>query len=400
MQGARAARSSTRFDQFVLGACILVALIVLVLPLTVREPIAATLRRSLLAPMVMLQERAELSRRAFLLHEERMADRDSVTMRALSVAALEAENAQLRRIMGLASRLRWGFVPAEALHGRGVRDAYTVILSAGSRAGVQRLSPVVAPEGLVGMVERADPTMSHAILWTHPDFRVSAMAADESAFGIVQAHLGSAASRYMLEMRGVPFRAVLQPGAMIVSAGLGGTYPRGIPIGVVVGEIKTTEAWARTYILRPAVMPADINSVMILRPERVAAGVTNVWEYSTGDTTVRAIVAAGDSIARAAIMAEAAARRAAIDSLRVDSMRATYGDTLAARRLQSPIAVPGDTTPRPAAPAPRRVAPPVTETPATPTPQPQQPAPTQPSPPPPPPATTPDTLRPIPGIPE
>jgi rod shape-determining protein MreC len=389
MAGARAVRSSTRFDQFVLGACLLVALIVLVLPLTVREPIAGALRRTLLAPMVVLQERAELSRRAFLLHEERMAERDSVTMRALSVAALEAENEQLRRIMGLASRLRWGFVPAEALHGRGVRDAYTVILSAGSRAGVQRLSPVVAPEGLVGMVERADPTMSQAILWTHPDFRVSAMAADESAFGIVQAHLGSAVSRYMLEMRGVPFRAVLQPGAIIVSAGLGGTYPRGIPIGVVVGEIKTTEAWARTYILRPAVMPADVNSVMILRPERVAAGVANIWEYSTGDTAVRAIVAAGDSIARAAALAEAAARRAAIDSLRVDSMRATYGDTLAARRIRSPIAVPGDTVRRAPAPAPRRTPPPVADTPATPT----TPEPTPPTP-------APDTtLPPIPGIP-
>ena len=392
MAGARAVRNSTRFDQFVLGGCILVALIILVLPLTVREPIAAGLRRSLLAPMVMLQERAELSRRAFLLHEEKMAERDSVTMRALGVAALEAENEQLRRIMGLASRLRWGFVPAEALHGRGVRDAYTVILSAGSRAGVQRLSPVVAPEGLVGMVERVDPTMSQAILWTHPDFRVSAMAADESAFGIVQAHLGTAASRFMLEMRGVPFRAVLQPGAMIVSAGLGGTYPRGIPIGVVVGEIKTTEAWARTYILRPAVMPADVNSVMVLRPERVATGVTNVWEYSAGDTTVRAIVAAGDSIARAAAMAEAAARRAAIDSLRVDSMRATYGDTLAARRIESPIAVPGDTVRRAPAPAPRRVAPIVADSPAT------RPA-TPPATPPPAPQPAPDTLPPIPGIP-
>jgi len=44
------------------------------------------------------------------------------------------------------------------------------------------------------MVETVDPTMSLAITWSHPDFRVSAMAADGSAFGIVKAHLGTGPS--------------------------------------------------------------------------------------------------------------------------------------------------------------------------------------------------------------
>ena len=59
-------------------------------------------------------------------------------------------------------------------------------------------------------------------------------------------------------MRGVPFRSTLKPGAVVYSSGLGGIYPRGIPVGVVLGEIKTAEAWARTYLLRPAVNPAEI----------------------------------------------------------------------------------------------------------------------------------------------
>jgi rod shape-determining protein MreC len=388
MAGARAIRNSSRFDHIVLIACVLLALLLLVMPGSVREPIAGALRSSILAPFVALQERAELSRRALLLYEERTAVRDTVTLRAMSVAALDAENEQLRRIIGLGARLRTGFVPAEALHGRGVRDDFTVILTAGSRAGVQRLSPVVAPEGLVGMVERVDPTMSQAILWTHPDFRVSAMSADGSAFGIVQAHTGSGASRFMLEMRGVPFRSVLQPGAAIVSAGLGGTYPRGIPIGVVVGEIRTTEAWARTYILRPAVMPADVNSVMILRRERVASGVENIWEYGTGDTTVRAIVAAGDSIGREAALAEAAARRAALDSLRaLQEAQTQSGPLIAAPRA--------DTVPRPA-PRPQTQPQQAPQQPPPQQAQPQQPAPAEPQPAEPAPR---DTLRPIPGIP-
>jgi rod shape-determining protein MreC len=326
MPVSRPIRGSSRLDQIIVGACVLLSLLALVLPATVREPVASVLRQSVLAPLIMLQERAELSRRAFMLHEERIEARDSVTIKALSVAALQSENERLRSIIGLGARLKWGFVPAEALHGRGVRDAYSVILSAGSNAGVRRLSPVVAPEGLVGTVERVDPTMSQAILWTHPDFRVSAMSEDGSTFGIVQAHLGAGPNRFLMEMRGVSFRTELKPGMLIVSAGLGGTYPRGIPIGTVLSELKTPESWARTYILRPAVSPSDVNSVMILKPERVAEGVEGVWQQGgPTEAALRAILAAGDSLARAAALQEAAARRAAIASMRADSIRAAGG---------------------------------------------------------------------------
>ena len=328
MPVSRPIRGSSRLDQIIVGTCVLLSLLALVMPGTVREPVASVFRQSVLAPLIMLQERAELSRRAFMLHEERMETRDSVTMKALSVAALQSENSRLREIIGLGQRLKWGFVPAEALHGRGVRDAYSVVLSAGTNAGVRRLSPVVAPEGLIGAVERVDPTMSQAILWTHPDFRVSAMSQDGSTFGIAQAHLGAGPNRFLMELRGVSFRTELKPGMLIVSAGLGGTYPRGIPIGTVMSELKTAEAWARTYILRPAVSPSDVNSVMILRPERVADGVEGVWQQSgPKEATLRAILAAGDSLARTAALQEAAARRAAIATMRTDSIRAAGGTT-------------------------------------------------------------------------
>jgi rod shape-determining protein MreC len=240
---------------------------------------------------------------------------DSLSLNAMKAGSLEGENDRLRKLIGIGSRLKWGFIPAEALHGRGVRDETTVILSAGSRAGVSRYSPVIAPEGLVGIVDQVDPTMSHAMLWTHPDFRVSAMSPDGTAFGIAQAHLTGATGGYLIELRGVPFRATLKPGQMIVSSGWGGVWPRGIPIGTILQEIKTSEGWARTYLLRPAVNPADVYQVMILRRDRLAKGVDGVWENTAQvDAAAQRIVVSGDSAAKAAALAEAAARRAVLDS--------------------------------------------------------------------------------------
>jgi rod shape-determining protein MreC len=276
--------------------------------------------------MVMLQEQSELSRRAFLEHDTKMRTRDSVALRAMTADALQAENDRLRKVIGLGSRLKWGFVPAEALRGRGVRDESSITLSAGSRAGVQKMSPVVAPEGLVGLVESVDPTMSQAELWTNPEFRVSAMSKDATAFGIIQPHSGSGPSDvggYLMEMRGVPFRTSIKPGTMVVSSGLGGVFPRGIPIGYVIGETKTAETWARTYLVRPAVFPSDVYSVMILQVERTTQGFDNVWAVgAAADSTVRKIVTEGDSMARSAALAEAQARQAAADSARRDSLRA------------------------------------------------------------------------------
>lgn len=363
---ARAARFTNRFDLVLFGACILLSLVSMVLPPNLREPVAGSLRRSLVAPLVRLQEGAERWRGAYLTAERAELRRDTLALAAARVPTLESDNDRLRSLLGLGAKLQWGFIPAQALQGRGRIDDFTITLSAGSRAGIRERSLVVAPEGVVGMVQTVDPTMSLAILYAHPDFRVSAMSADGSAFGIVQPHLAKtgaaapqsylASERWLLELRGVPFRSTLKPGAVVYSSGMGGIYPRGIPVGVVLGEVKTAEAWARTYLLRPAVNPAEISAVMVLTPQRATSGLTNVWgEIGAVDSATKRIVTAGDSLARQAASAEAAARRAAIDSaVRVyrDSAGregATAADSIARMVPGAPV------VPRPApTPAPRR----------------------------------------------
>jgi rod shape-determining protein MreC len=350
---ARLGRSNNRLDGTVLGVCTVLSVIALVLPTQVRAPIAGALRSGLLAPLLLLQKHAEDSRRALAAHDSVVLEHDSTTFRAMGIESLTSENGRLRALLGLGSRLKWGFVPAEALHGRDMQDEFGVTLSAGSRAGVVKLSPVVAPEGLVGVVDNVDPSISHAMVWTHPDFRVSAMAEDASAFGIVQAHLEDGPGRYLLEMRGVPFRTSIRRGTMIVSSGLGGVYPRGIPIGRVLGETKTSESWARAYLIRPAVFPADVYAVMILRPDRAAAGVDNVWSVGTiADSSVRKIVVAGDSLARTAALAEATARQAALDSATRDSLRRAGVPEQSIIQPERPAGARRQTPPAPVVPAP------------------------------------------------
>jgi rod shape-determining protein MreC len=292
---ARAVAAGIRADFALLALSVSLSLAALALPAHLRDPVTSTLRRVFIAPLVAMQSDAELARRAIVRHDVETDARDSIALRALEVPALEAENDRLRRALGLGRSLGWGFVPAEALHSRALGEEYTLTLTRGSRAGIRTFSPVVAPEGLVGMVETVDPTMSLAITWSHPDFRVSAMAADGSAFGIVKAHLGSGPERYLLELSGVQMSATLSPGTEIVSSGVGGVYPRGIPVGTVIGEVKTSEGWARTYLVQPAVKPFDVSSILVLEPKRVLAGMQSVWVGE--DSAHRTMAPLGDSAA-------------------------------------------------------------------------------------------------------
>jgi rod shape-determining protein MreC len=333
---ARATRLSSRVDFLLFVGCVIFSTIALVLPAQMREPLAESLRRSLVAPLVGLQSNAERWRTAWQLSEERTARLDSAVMRGFNAVALQTENDELRKLLGLGARMRTGFVPAEAVHNAVREDVVTTLtLTAGTRAGIKVYSPVVSPEGVVGLVQNADPAISIAILFSHPDFRASAMSGDGTAFGIVYPHLQQGlggGGGYLLELRGVPFRTTLTPGMMIYTSGLGGTFPRGIPIGIVMRELKTAEGWTRTYLLQPSVNPARVTSVMVLTPQRSEVRLDNVWQrVARVDSATRNVVAAGDSLLRRAA-ADSARRGAATAIERPDSSARPTGAAPAVTR--------------------------------------------------------------------
>jgi rod shape-determining protein MreC len=344
------------------------SLVALVLPNANRDPVAGALRRTIVAPLVGLQSGAERWRAAWLAGQQRQLAADSVAMRAIKAQALQVENDQLRKIIGLGSRLEWGFVPAEALHSTAPSEdvVTTLTLAAGTTAGIQQYSPVVAPEGLVGTIYKADPTMSIVLLYTNPDFRASAMSGDGQASGIVHPHPGRVGGDpYMLELRGISTRIQLKPGTQVFTSGLGGTFPRGILIGTIVQELKTSEVWTRTYLIRPAVLPSRVTAVVVLNAQRVTQGTGNVWGGVVNtDSASKRIAASADSMARQQAIADAKARAAMLDSLKtatIDSVKRALGAPVTAPGAPAAAAVASPTV-KPATPA----APPSVK-PATPT---------------------------------
>lgn len=260
-------RYTSRRENLTFALFLLLAIAGRLAPPVVQDRIASAIRSSILAPFLALETQAELFKASRTRYALVVAQRDSTLLTALTAQALTEENERLREIIGLSSRVEAGHVAAEMLHQAGPAGGLTLVLSVGRRDGVEPRAPVIAPGGLVGVVRSVDAATSVAIVWGHPDFRVSAMTLDGSVFGIVAPRGSEGPATMLLELRGVPYRDSVPPGTVIYTSGLGGSsgmYPRGVPIGTVIDVVEEREGWSRTYVAQPAVHPAAITHVIVL----------------------------------------------------------------------------------------------------------------------------------------
>lgn len=260
-------RFTSRRDTIAFGVCLLLSVAARTAPPSVQEPLASVIRSTVLAPLLSLQRQAELIKNARVRYTALVAQRDSAIVAAQGIDALREENERLRESLALSRRIASPHRGAEVLHQALPTDGYTLVLSIGASDGVRPMAPVVAPGGLIGVIRSVEANTAVAAVWAHPEFRVSAMTLDGSVFGIIAPRGSDGPNEMFLELRGVPYRESVLPGTVVYTSGLGGSgglYPRGIPIGDVVGVAEEREGWSRTYIVRPRVHPGSVSHVIVL----------------------------------------------------------------------------------------------------------------------------------------
>lgn len=258
---------ASRRDTVAFLTCLLLAVVARAAPADYTATVASLLRSSILAPLVTLQHETELLRVRRREFETLLAQRDSAIAFAEQMEPLAAENLRLRSILGLRQRMPVRHVSGEVLHHPHPAGEITLLLTVGANQGVREWAPVVSPRGLVGHIQSVDAETSVALAWTHPDFRASATVMDSIA-GIVVPRIGAGATSF-LELREVAHRAEIPSGTIVHTAGLGGVYPRGIPIGRVRELVEEREGWSKTYLVEPVVHPATVSHVLVLLADGV-----------------------------------------------------------------------------------------------------------------------------------
>lgn len=258
--GSRGVRRDTLITAVLLG----LALVLLILPADYQDVARTAIRRTVLQPFLISQaEIAEFRVQRVDLGVVR-AQRDSLVAVTVAQRPLVEENQSLRRLLGLQERAGGGLLPAELIRLEEPGAESTFFLTLGTEQGVTPGSVVIGPGGLLGLVRVADERRAQGIEWTHPEFRVSAMTDDGQAYGLVEPRSGRFREEDMLVLVGAPFHSDISAGTRVVTSGRGGVYPRGIPIGTVVGIEEADTGWRKSYLVRPAVRPSSAMQVLVV----------------------------------------------------------------------------------------------------------------------------------------
>jgi rod shape-determining protein MreC len=191
----------------------------------------------------------------FSTQAQLVEDNAALRAKALALAqdaqryeSAEAELAHLRRLIGAAERLQVKSMPAEVLYAS--RDPYShkVFVNAGAQQGVTPGAPVADELGLVGQVTRVHLLVSEVTLVTDQD---QAIPVQVVRSGLRAIAFGSGASG-MLELRFMASNAEIQTGDHLVTSGIDGTYPAGLPVATVMRIERDAELSFTRVVCKPA----------------------------------------------------------------------------------------------------------------------------------------------------
>ncbi len=178
------------------------------------------------------------------------------------MAFLEEQVLETQRLQGLlAMRETWRaeFVAARVVGKDATNWFKTILIDRGSQAGLRRNLPVVAPDGLVGRVVEVTPSTAKVQLITDPVSASGALMQRTRVTGIVVGNLDAG-----LRVRYLPLLADVVAGDEVVTSGMGGVFPKGIPVGRVTAVERKSGALFQEATLQPRVDFARLEEVLIL----------------------------------------------------------------------------------------------------------------------------------------
>lgn len=138
------------------------------------------------------------------------------------------ENKRLRRLLDFREENRFSLIPVRVIARTGGRGAETWRIDKGTRDGIEGGMAIVSHRGLVGRIVNVLPKSASIRTLRNQDVRVSAVAQRSRVVGILAWQFP-----HGFRLLDVPANADLQNGDQIVSSGLGGVFPPGIPLGRV-----------------------------------------------------------------------------------------------------------------------------------------------------------------------
>ncbi len=191
----------------------------------------------------------------------------SLTTENLKLRQSEGDLRRLRTLLGYSDQFNLQTSLAQVLMLDTSTRFKSLIIDRGSSGGVEVNDVIVNANGLIGRVVLTTKDMAKVQIITDANSAVGALIERTRRQGVIRGDGGSGAQMY-----DVPSLADVQPGDTVLTAGIDGIFPKGIPIGTIVRAEKGQDLF-KTIAVRPAVDFGLIEEVIVINTRKIPGDV-------------------------------------------------------------------------------------------------------------------------------
>lgn len=196
--------------------------------------------------------------------EELRAEVNRLSVENARLVEIEQENQRLRQLLNFTRNNPQYDYRASAVVGQKIGEdtsnlLFAIFIDVGARDGVAPGMPVVTDRGLVGRVTRVGPNVAEVVLLIDPASVVTARVLNSRVTGVVRGSVDAG-----LVMDRIPQGEALSPGDIVVTSGLGGTYPDKLVVGQVTEVSKRDADIFQTARIRPTVDFGRLETVLVI----------------------------------------------------------------------------------------------------------------------------------------
>lgn len=197
----------------------------------------------------------------------------------IQLKELERENEALRALLNFTKNnpginYETASVVGQVIGADPANFLYTIFINVGSEDGVAKDMPVLTYRGLVGRVTQVGKNNAEVLLIIDPASSVNVLAQSSRVQGVVTGELGGT-----LTMERIPQGQNVSPGDLVLTSGLGGTFPDKLVVGQITEVFQRDLDLFQSARVRSTVDFGKLNTVLVLtsfQPNRFQEDLQNL----------------------------------------------------------------------------------------------------------------------------
>ena len=230
-------------------------------PLTVRQSIVSTVLGTVFYPAQWVVSSVD-SFRSVLAENEHLKE-ENARLRQETYYASEGlqELTRLHTLVRFDDKWDYPIVTARVVGHNPGRFLTTLVINRGTMHGVKENMPVFSMNGLVGKITKAAYTHSRVQLLVDPNLKLSVLERKSRVVGFLESVDG-----HLLTAM-IPSHAGVEVGDTLITSGLGGIFPKGIPVGTVKAVRKSDLDVMRQMDVSPFQEFTALEEVFVMEKE-------------------------------------------------------------------------------------------------------------------------------------